>query len=573
MKILLSVIFFLVAALQINAQQFRFVVLGDSQFENPEVFKKVVSETELLKPAFVLHVGDMIHGYTYDEKTAEQQWKRFKKQISPLTMPFYPTPGNHDVTTKEIQPAYIKTWGKDKLYYSFNYKNSHFIVLNVFLDQQFDTIPENELEWLKKDLEKNKSVENIFLTMHSPLYMNSKYDWKPIQKLLEKYNVKAIFSGHYHIYDYRKIGKISYFNLNSSGRMNIDDFFAGYSHGFMFVTVNGSKIDYAFINQQGIFPIDTVKTGESGKSPRYFDEDKTVLIPDPSKQPTNISVSCPIRNNTNQKRQYELTWETDNYNWKFTPWGKNIEVPANSTVNVNFKIDGPKGNFLRDELPKLRVKSVYVNQRGEVSPSVYYFHLFSPPSVSAKYTNAKINVDGKVNEDVWTNQHGINQLYIDTKNTPAQTNTDVKLVYDDSCLYVSLVGGEPKPENLSAKAYGDIPLVFGDDDFELFFDTNHDQKSFYRLMVNPKGTILCSSPKGLFSFKFDVKTYVGKNFWSAEFKIPFSELNLTKPKAGTVWGFQVRRHRLQSSPQQSDWSIMNYYLPYQPEYFGLLKFE
>ena len=44
------------------AQQFKFVVLGDSQFENPKTFEEIVKETELLHPAFVIHVGDMIHG-------------------------------------------------------------------------------------------------------------------------------------------------------------------------------------------------------------------------------------------------------------------------------------------------------------------------------------------------------------------------------------------------------------------------------------------------------------------------------------------------------------------------------
>lgn len=138
------------------AQKFSFVVLGDSQFENPAVFEEIVKETELLHPDFVIHVGDMIHGYTYDINTARKQWKIFKKQISPLTMPFYPTPGNHDVTTKEIQPAYTEAWGKDKLYYSFDYKNSHFIIINAFLDQQFDTIPKAEYQWLLRDLEKSK---------------------------------------------------------------------------------------------------------------------------------------------------------------------------------------------------------------------------------------------------------------------------------------------------------------------------------------------------------------------------------------------------------------------------------
>jgi metallophosphoesterase superfamily enzyme len=106
-------------------QQFRFAVWGDSQFQNPEVFEETVRRTELLKPEFVIHTGDMIHGYTYSLDNARRQWQRFKKQIEPLSVPFYPTPGNHDVTTKEIQPAYLEAWGDDKLFYSFEHQNSY----------------------------------------------------------------------------------------------------------------------------------------------------------------------------------------------------------------------------------------------------------------------------------------------------------------------------------------------------------------------------------------------------------------------------------------------------------------
>ncbi len=570
--IIFVIIFF---SLSVNsfAQEFHFVVWGDSQFENPNTFEEIVKETELLHPAFVIHVGDMIHGYTYDINTARKQWKEFKKQIAPLTVPFYPTPGNHDVTTKEIQPAYLEAWGKDKLYYSFDYKNSHFIILNDFLDQDFDTIPPKELEWFKKDLEKAKNAENIFISYHSPLYMNPKYNWKPIQELLKNYHVKGVFSGHYHIYDYRVEDGIPYFCINSSGNMDFTNFLAGYGHGFLYVTVNGGKVSYAFISNGKVYPPDAVKEGESRRSPKFFNTDKTIIINDPSKEPVKLDTEVPVINKSDVERSYKLNWETNDYRWNFEPWGANITVGPKQTKLVKFTISGPEGNFTRDELPKLKISAPYKTLAGSMTKSVYYYHLFNPPITTAKYTNDKIVIDGIPDESAWKGVKGIDQLYLGYTGEPAKEKTYVKLLYDDENLYVSVVGEEPNPQKLSAKAYGDIPLVFGDDDFELFFDTNCDQSTFYRLMVNSKGTILCSSPKGLFSFKFEVKTHVGKNNWSAEFKIPFDQLNVKKPVKGEVWGFNVIRHRLQSKIQQSFWSLMQYYLPYQPEYFGLLNFE
>ena len=53
-----------VCSLAINSEaaDFKFAVWGDSQFHNPKIFDRIVKETELLKPAFVIHVGDMILG-------------------------------------------------------------------------------------------------------------------------------------------------------------------------------------------------------------------------------------------------------------------------------------------------------------------------------------------------------------------------------------------------------------------------------------------------------------------------------------------------------------------------------
>jgi hypothetical protein len=199
--------------------------------------------------------------------------------------------------------------------------------------------------------------------------------------------------------------------------------------------------------------------------------------------------------------------------------------------------------------------------------------LFNPPVTSANKTESDIIIDGIDDEPVWQKVTGINELYINESNDPAEERTNIKLLYDSDNIYVFIKGEEPNPEGLTAVAYGEIPLVFGDDDFELFFDTNRDLTTFFRIMVNPAGTILSSSPEGRFTFNFDVKTHIGADYWSAEFKIPLSEFKIAENPEGKSWGFNVRRHRQQSEISQSDWSKMNTYPPYQPEYFGILRFN
>ena len=46
--------------------EFHFVVLGDAQFDDPPAFNRIIDQTVLLDPAFVIQVGDLIEGYQSD---------------------------------------------------------------------------------------------------------------------------------------------------------------------------------------------------------------------------------------------------------------------------------------------------------------------------------------------------------------------------------------------------------------------------------------------------------------------------------------------------------------------------
>lgn len=551
---------------------FKFVMWGDSQFNNPDVFEKAVLETELLKPDFVIQVGDLINGYTYDVNKVREEWVRFKKQIEPLSVPYYPVPGNHDVTTTPTEPIYGEVWGNDKYYYSFDYNKSHFIILNTDLHTQEDQIPEEEMEWFKSDLEKNKDKQNIFIAFHSPLYANKDYNWQPIHDMLKKYPVRAIFTGHSHIYNHKIQDDIRYFCINTSGEMMNKNHLAGFSHCFVVVSVDGTKVDYAVVADGTIFPPDAVGADESSRANNYFEKEKTFIIPDSSDKSVDATISVPIKNQTKEQRSYTLRWETNNFDFRFEPTGIKFELNPGEIKETKFNITIPKGKFYREDLPKLKIESPYKNSAGWQTILTSYFYLFNPPETKAKRLSGQFIFDGKIDDEVWRDIPSINTLYTDKKGTQASEKTIIKVIYDDEYVYFGIEGEEPNPAGLKSDAAGSLPLVFADDDFEIYIDPYRDLSTFYRLMVNPKGTVLCSDPKGLFTFKFEVKTSIGKNWWSAEFKIPYSEINAKQPQAGDIWGINIRRARQQAVPFVSEWSRMRGF-PAQPEYFGILKFQ
>ena len=73
------------------------------------VFEDAVRKLELLQPQFVMSVGDLIEGKTYDSTVINNEWKQFNAMASSLSLPFFYVPGNHDVfvacPVSDISPA------------------------------------------------------------------------------------------------------------------------------------------------------------------------------------------------------------------------------------------------------------------------------------------------------------------------------------------------------------------------------------------------------------------------------------------------------------------------------------
>ena len=177
-----------------------------------------------------------------------------------------------------------------------------------------------------------------------------------------------------------------------------------------------------------------------------------------------------------------------------------------------------------------------------------------------------------MDEKVWEDIPSIERLFLDDHNTPAEEKTTIKVLYDREYLYVGIKGEEPNPAGLVALAHGEFPLVFADDCYEIYLDPDRRMSPFYRFSVNPEGTTFCRGPKGYLTLAFDVKTHTGDDYWSAEFKIPYTELNVKPPGSGSVWGMNIRRCRQQADPAVSDWSRMRGW-PAQPQLFGILNFQ
>lgn len=167
-----------------------------------------VEDLNRLAPDAVLSIGDMIQGYT--RSTA--QWKierdQFYEIIQPLSMPFYPLPGNHEVvsgtrdsTDQTFEDLYKKSFGP--LYYAVQFDLATVICLYSD-DRRFSREPEGiasaQRDWLKEALARAKARQHpIFILLHRPLWRSRNSGWnEEIHPLLVEAGVDAVIAGHFH---------------------------------------------------------------------------------------------------------------------------------------------------------------------------------------------------------------------------------------------------------------------------------------------------------------------------------------------------------------------------------------
>ncbi|MCX8015091.1 MAG: metallophosphoesterase, partial [candidate division WOR-3 bacterium] len=97
---------------QINAKDFSFAVLGDrTGSAEQQVFLKIIERIKLLKPDFVINVGDLIEGYTQNFDLLNNQWVEIFSYFGELSPKFFFTPGTHDAVDSLHLEVYLSRVG------------------------------------------------------------------------------------------------------------------------------------------------------------------------------------------------------------------------------------------------------------------------------------------------------------------------------------------------------------------------------------------------------------------------------------------------------------------------------
>ncbi len=191
---------------------FTFFYLTDPQAQRPdhyERFAEVVETASAEYPdaKFIVSAGDNV-----DEGRNVKHWNYLLNSTDRLlSLPYMPATGNHEdeeavITENFVIPNIPEQDLETGVYYSYDYNDVHFTVLNTN-DDEDDKLGNAQLEWLKNDIKSSDAKWKI-VVLHKALYSNgSHFDdgevegfRKQLGTLLPYLGVDLVLQGHDHVY-------------------------------------------------------------------------------------------------------------------------------------------------------------------------------------------------------------------------------------------------------------------------------------------------------------------------------------------------------------------------------------
>jgi hypothetical protein len=200
---------------------FQFVAYGDTRTRH-DVHRKVVEAIlKYAAPDFIVQTGDMVA-----DGSDSSLWPTFFDIEHQLLRKaaYFPALGNH-----ERNDSFFYQFFGGKAYYSFNWGNAHFTILDSDVPNVAptpaarDAFWAEETRWLEDDLQRNQNAEYRFVAAHHPpmTAVAKRQDDNPHMKALipmfEKYKVTACIFGHDHNYQHYLKNGVHYIITGGGG--------------------------------------------------------------------------------------------------------------------------------------------------------------------------------------------------------------------------------------------------------------------------------------------------------------------------------------------------------------------
>lgn len=231
--------------------KFTFAIHSDlTGGERPDVFATAVSQLELLRPEFVISIGDLIEGGG-DRDALVAQWDSYDARVKDAPFPVMYAGGNHDLSSDFERDVWAERYGPH--YYHFRYKDALFLVLDsedmsdtrrkelvqLRLDaievhkaqgaeaalatpygqsteKSAGAIGKKQADYFLKVLADNSDVRHTFVFVHKPVWDADGGPYFRIEAALQERPFTA-FNGHVHAYAYKQRKGRDHLQLATTG--------------------------------------------------------------------------------------------------------------------------------------------------------------------------------------------------------------------------------------------------------------------------------------------------------------------------------------------------------------------
>ncbi len=206
----------------------------------------------------------------------------------------------------------------------------------------------------------------------------------------------------------------------------------------------------------------------------------------------------------------------------------------------------------------------------------------SNKSFTVKYVSEIPTIDGVLDEVIWKTADGAKdfQQYFPSDSLLAEQPTDIKMVYDDTSLYIGITVKSVGDEWIISSLKRDF-RAGSSDNISLLFDTFNDGTNAFLFGVNPYGVrreaLISGGGQDLrgFTTSWDVKwkgeAKIFEGYYTAELAIPLTSFKFREGE--TKWRFQSYRFDQQTNERSVWYKVPQNQLIFSLAFMGDMVFE
>jgi len=547
-----------------NPDEFQFVIVPDRTGATRNgVFPAAMKKVNLLRPEFVITVGDLIEGYVKTEEEVLAQWEEFDRELRLLDAPFFYVPGNHDLTSKgeaDMKAIWNNRYGK--LYYYFVYKDVLFLCLNA---QDYigvkgakrswgvGLMPE-QVQWAQQVLRDHPDVRWTCVFLHQNVWRIENSGWEEIEQVLNTRDY-TVFYGHWHAYAKSMRHGRKHFSLATAGGISPlrgPEF--GTFDEVVWVTMTKEGPVIANLALDGIMDEDVVPPEKAieWNDTAYVRNLTAFSFDESQSSEKNLVFRLALTNRFEQELQYNLAWNNADSNWRVAPEKARGVVAPGQEKMLAFRAERvavDRGFPVCSTKTTVGDKEVTANLPIE---ALVRRQVLSRPMAKAGFFNRPPTIDGKLNDPAWLKAGKI-EGFEKAFGGKADVKTTAFVGYDQNNLYIAFLCDEPHMGGLraTAKHWG---YIHKEDFVEVAFDVNRDRKTHLYLRTNALGTVdnggFWKDKARRFRIKPSVKCGIGDSAWAVEMAIPWKDIADAPPKTGASIGLFLARIRKQTGEVQ-----------------------